>query len=116
MGLKKKLELAKLQYEKCMTRQVFSAPLQKINEQYILIDMKVRNMQNATMNCLENNKSRFVEKAAKLDALSPLKTLIRGYTITTKDDGEIVLSSKDLKSKDKINVRFYDGNVEAEIV
>lgn len=51
---------------------------------------------------------------AKLDALSPLKTLTRGYSIAEKD-GEIVKSVKTLKKDDIINLKFVDGNVETKV-
>ena len=45
---------------------------------------------------------------SKLDALSPLKTLTRGYTLTEKDN-KIVKSSSELKQGDEVKLRFYDG-------
>lgn len=116
ISLKKKLELIRLQYEKCMTRQVFANPLQKINEQYMLIDMKVKSIQNSIQNKVKEEKTKFVKEISKLDALSPLKTLARGYSITTKEDGEIISSANQLKTNDKIDIRFNDGTVKGEIL
>ena len=49
---------------------------------------------------------------AKLDALSPLKTLYRGYSITEKD-GKIVKSKEELQTGDLINIRLSDGKKQA---
>ena len=116
IALKKKIELMRLQYEKCIMRQAFANPLQRINEQYMLIDIKVKSLQTSIQNRLKEEKIKFAKEVAKLDALSPLKTLSRGYSITTLESGEIVLSVKNLKEKDKINIRFSDGMVKGEII
>lgn len=112
IALKKKLELAKLTFEKCMTRQVFTNPLQKINEQYMIIDMKVKDIQNYIQSKMQESRTKFVKEVAKLDALSPLKTLTRGYSITSiKEDGKtkIVTSANQLKKDDEVEIRFADG-------
>ncbi len=53
--------------------------------------------------------------AAKLDALSPLNTLKRGYAIVTDDDGHVVTNSADVESGDTIHARLQSGSVTAEI-
>ena len=59
-------------------------------------------------------KGRYIELISKLDALSPLKTLYRGYSITEKD-GSVVKSVKQLKSGDNIEIRFNDGSKKAVV-
>ena len=93
LALKKKVEFMKLRYEKCMNSRVFKEPLQKINEKYILIDMKVKTMQNSISNIYNSKKTNMIKHIAKLDALSPLKTLTRGYSIV-QSNGKIVLMGK----------------------
>ncbi len=115
LALKKKIEMMKLKYEKCMSLRVFKEPMQQINEKYILIDKQVRNLKEYITNKLKSEKIKEIELISKLDALSPLKTLTRGYSIVQKDNG-IVKSSKDLKKGDEINIRFSDGNTNAKIL
>ena len=52
---------------------------------------------------------------AKLDTLSPLKTLSRGYAIISNDDGKIIKSAKNLKSNDNIKIKLMDGEKNATI-
>ena len=118
LALKKKLQLMRLEYEKCMTKQVFTNPLQKINEQYMVLDMKVKKLQNSISSKIKEEKTKYVKSVAKLDALSPLKTLARGYSIVSLDnekDKDVIISAKQLKKDDKINVKFADGDVKAII-
>ncbi len=115
LALKKKIEMMRLKYEKCMSLRVFKEPMQQINEKYILIDKQVRNLKEYITNKLKSEKIKEIELISKLDALSPLKTLTRGFSIVQKDNG-IVKSSKDLKKGDEINIRFSDGNTNAKIL
>ena len=116
VALKKKIELMRLSYEKCMARPAYKKPTQKINEQYMVIDMKVKALQNSMMLKLKEAKTSFVKETAKLDSLSPLKTLTRGYSIVTKQEsGKVIKSVDDLNSGEKVNLRLSDGQKTATI-
>ena len=116
VALKKKIELMRLSYEKCMARPAYKNPTQKINEQYMVIDMKVKALQNNMMLKLKEAKTSFVKETAKLDSLSPLKTLTRGYSIVTKQEsGKVIKSVDDLNSGEKVNLRLSDGQKTATI-
>ena len=58
--------------------------------------------------------SEFSMLCSKLDSLSPLKVLARGYSITKKDEN-IIVNSKDLSVGDNISIQFADGNAKAKI-
>ena len=61
------------------------------------------------------NQARLARAAARLDALSPLKTLSRGFAAVTKN-GNMVKSAGELSSDDRINLRFKDGRAECTVV
>ena len=115
LALKKKVELMKLRYEKCMQNRAFKEPLQKINEKYIQIDMIVKRMELKVTDKLNKSKNQAVTVISKLDALSPLKTLTRGYSIT-QFNGKIVKRAKELNKDDEVSIRFTDGEKMARIL
>lgn len=115
VALKRRVELMKLRYEKCMTRRVFKEPLQKINERAITLDILVKSIQNSIQTKLHKSKTSAVEIITKLDALSPLKTLARGYNIAEKD-GKIITKKQNVNLEDKITLRFIDGNVITKVI
>ena len=115
LSLKKKVEFMRLCYEKCMNSRVFKEPTQKINEKYMLIDMKVKSIQNSILKIYNEKKTDMVKHISKLDALSPLKTLTRGYSLV-QIDGKVVKSVKQLKKDDEIDIRFTDGKTRAKII
>ena len=60
------------------------------------------------------NSSEFAMLCSKLESLSPLKVLARGYSITKKDNN-VIIKSKDLSIGDSISIQFADGNAKANI-
>ena len=115
IALKKKLEVMKLRLEKIMKSRAFTDPKRKILDNSILLDNLVKRLEK-TIKDLQNIKTnKYKELIAKLDTLSPLKTLVRGYSLTEKD-GKIVKSVKQINKKDIISIRFTDGKKEAQIL
>lgn len=64
---------------------------------------------------LDKKANKYLQLISKLETLSPLLTLKRGYTITKKD-GKVIDSAKKLKNKDILEVEFNDGVVKAEVI
>ena len=115
MALIKKTEIMRLRYEKCMSSHVFKEPTRRINENYILLDKYIKQLENEISKIQEREKTKYLELIAKLDAYSPLKTLLRGYSITEKQ-GKIVKSVNELEKDDIIKIKLSDGNKEAKVM
>lgn len=115
VALKKQLEYKRLKYEKCMTRRVFKEPLQRINESYLHVDTQAKNIENKFKLKIMQKRSEFQNVVEKIDALSPLKTLSRGYSIMEKN-GKIIKSKKELNIGDEVNIKLYEGTTKAKII
>ena len=115
MSLSKKLEIMKLQYQKCMSSTIFKEPTRRINDEYIKIDNYVKRLENTINIIKEKNKNKYIELVAKLDTLSPLKTLLRGYSIVEKDN-KVIKSIEELKINDKVTIKLNDGEKNAKII
>ena len=64
---------------------------------------------------LDNKANKYLNLVSKLETLSPLLTLQRGYTITKKD-GKVISSSKKIKKGDTLEINFSDGGVDVEVL
>lgn len=114
-SLKKKIEFMKLRYQKCMSSKVFTDPTAKIKEQYINLDIIIKSLENLATNKVKDSKSKSIELISKLDTLSPLKTLTRGYSIAQKQ-GKTIKSVKELQKDDIIDLKFIDGQKQTKII
>ena len=114
MSLKKQIQLMRLRYEKCMKSRVFTDPMRKIRDMSVALDLYVQRLENRIKNIQKDSKTKYVKLVTKLDALSPLKTLTRGYTLTEKDN-KIIKSASELSQGDEIKIKFYDGEKMAQI-
>jgi len=114
-ALKQKIEFMRLRYEKIISSKALKNPIDNINEYYITIDNKIKTMENIVNLKLKDYNTKTVELISKLDAMSPLKTLIRGYCIAEKDS-KIIKSVSQLKQGDTINLRLQDGSLKTKIM
>ena len=113
--LRKKVELQRARYEKCMNSIVFRDSLYIVQDKYVNVESCVKNLEKIIVSKMKDYKLKTVEKIAMLDAMSPLKTLARGYSVVEKDNS-VVKSVKDVNKDDIINIRLNDGNVDAKII
>ena len=65
---------------------------------------------------LKDNKIKLIRTVSKLDTLSPLKTLTRGYAILEKEDKTVITSVKEIKTGDIVKVVLQDGEKNASIL
>ena len=114
-SLLKKVEIMRMQYEKCMSSRVFKEPKRFIYDEYQKIDTYLKRLENSIKIKQKEEKTKYIELVAKLDALSPLKTLTRGYSVTLHE-GKVVKSSNFLKQGDIISIKFSDGENNATIL
>lgn len=69
----------------------------------------------AVNNRMNRNTAYFSSLASKLEALSPLNILLRGYSITSKN-GKAVTDCRAVESKDIVEITFSNGKRKAEIL
>ena len=105
---------SEIKYEEKSLGNFYGQYYRKINDNYQVIDNLIKRMDSAIKIKQEKEKNRYIELVSKLDALSPLKTLSRGYSLTEKE-GKIIKSKDELKKGDIIDIRFTDGNKKATV-
>ena len=127
---KKRLDNIKEHYILNNPLDLYSAKIQKLDylteslvknykniidkEKIKLNNIKTRPLFSNPLVILDKTKQKYTLLLGKLDALSPLKTLERGYGIVKIGD-KAVTSIKDLKKDDLINIELKDGSKEAII-
>lgn len=79
------------------------------NKNDVLVSLK-KELSDAFENKLSRCKYDLGILSGKLDALSPLSVLARGYAAVKTKDNKIIKSKEDIKVNDKINIKFIDGS------
>ena len=115
VALNKKIEMEKLRYQKCMASSIFKDPTRLFQDEYYRLDKNIKDLEKYIKNKKQEKESRFIEIIAKLDTLSPLKTLTRGYSLVEKS-GKIIKNKKELKKDDIIDIRFSDGKQKVKVI
>ena len=89
-------------------------PVNNINEQRKELVYLTEKLSNLTFSALDSNKSNISALAGKLDALSPLRVISRGYALVEKDN-KPVTKITDLQKNDVVSIKLSDGQVKAII-
>ena len=64
---------------------------------------------------INKKKQRYISATSKLDAMSPLKVLTRGYAMAQAESGELIRSIQDIQQGDVIRVMLADGEMKAMV-
>ena len=97
-------------------RPVLKSPLASFESRRKALELLENRLLSAQSGQIARNRQRFVAQVSKLDAMSPLKVLTRGYAMAAKEDGTIVRSVRDVKPKEPIAVRVSDGTIVASVI
>ena len=91
------------------------SPKEYIRQRKLLLGTMQRRLHTAQYHAISKNKQRFISLTAKLDALSPLKVLSRGYAMAQNDRGEVIRSIKQVDPDQCITVSVSDGSITAAV-
>lgn len=92
------------------------SPLDRLREKMQRIDEWSMRMERALHQTVERRKLAFGQVIGKLEALSPLKVLDRGYSIVRTETGKVLRSKSDTKPGEEFSVVFSDGESKARFL
>ena len=113
--MQKKLKQERQAVSSLAAARSLRSPINYLNDQRLRLDYTHRRLGAASTALLNQNREQFVRLTAKLDAMSPLKVLGRGYSVTLKENGQLVKSVKAVKCGDSLTVRMSDGKLTAQV-
>ena len=105
------IRLLKKRIEDYASRRVMRDPGAYIDDKKLILDHLQDRLVSAMDRHITRNKNMYIALASKLDALSPLKVLGRGFSIAEKEDGTVIKSMEDVSEGDRISVRLSDGKI-----
>lgn len=116
----RRLVEAKILQEKRFLQQIASSAVFKTPERMfdgfrMRVGERERRMEQAVQKNLEAKRNQLLRASARLEALSPLSVLSRGYAAVSMNE-KTVTRAGTLQIGDRLTVRFADGSVDAEVL
>ena len=87
--------------------------LEQRAQQVLLLKNRLISAQNQS---IAVRKQKYIAAAAKLDAMSPLKVLTRGYSMTQREDGTVVRSVSQVEPGERLRISLEDGTLRATVM
>lgn len=137
-SVQNKLTINRQKLSEITSRYIFTNPISIYQTKEMLFDSLLDRLKYATTNLvtikekkyleiknsyilknpyqlLDKKSNKYLQIISKLETLSPLLTLKRGYTMTKIND-KVITSSKEAKKGDKLEIEFSDGIVNTEVL
>ncbi len=105
------LEQGRLRLKSLSERPSIQNPMLKLEEERIYLDRLIQDVSSAADRILEQKKQGLGVAASKLDGLSPLGVLSRGFSVVKGEDGHIVDSIHQVNPGDSLTVMVRDGKI-----
>lgn len=104
----RRLELLRQRLRRLSERPVLRSPEGSLQQKELLLELLRQRLERAAAAAVEQDQRRFAALSGRLDALSPLKVLARGYAVATRQ-GQVLHSVAQLSPGEEIRLRLSDG-------
>ena len=114
-ALSRQLTAARRHYQLLSAHPSLQSPvsyLEQRRKNLELLKNKLISNQNQQIN---SAKARYIAMTSKLDAMSPLKVLTRGYAMAQREDGTVLRSVSQVETGDPITISVSDGRLCASV-
>ena len=92
-----------------LDRMTMESPKPMIDDSRVRLDYLVKDMIQMQQKGFAARKEKLSNCAAKLNALSPLAVMSRGYAIAMKEEGEIIKSARSLRKGTRFKLKLVNG-------
>lgn len=115
MAMQNRLRTERQRLNSLQSSRGLQSPMNYLNDKRLLLDYTHRRLSATSDSLVRNKRERFVSLTARLDAMSPLKVLGRGYSMAKRQNGTVVKSCSDTFLTDKLDILLSDGSIRAEV-
>ncbi len=114
--LRRKLSFFRQRLDHLSASRVLRSPGQYFADRRLALEHLTLRLTSAQRALIVSARGDLGRLASAMDAMSPLKVLSRGYSLTTTADGTTVRSVSQIKIGDSVEIRLPDGRLDAEII
>lgn len=114
-AIQKKLKLERQRLNALRRSRSLQSPINYINDRRLALDYLHKRLSAAGQQKLGAKRQQFIRLTAKLDAMSPLKVLSRGYGMVRDTQGNVIKSRTDTAVGEQIQIALSDGQILAQV-
>lgn len=114
-ALHRQLKAARRHLQILSDSPALQSPEVYVSQRRKSLDMLKHRMEAAQLQIIQKNKQKFIASTAKLEAMSPLKVLTRGYSMTQNEGEEVVRSVKQVAIGESVSIAVSDGTIYATV-
>ena len=114
-ALHRQLKLSRQRLQTLSLRPVLQSPLNYYDQKRKNREILKNRMVHAQTQGLSRKNQRYIAMVSKLDAMSPLKVLTRGYAVAQKEDGTILRSVSQVQPGEQIDITLSDGKIHTKV-
>lgn len=115
IALQRQLRVSQEHLKMLTESPALKSPLSYLEQRSKSVELLRNRMMAAQNTILNQHNQQYFTLAAKLDALSPLKVLTRGYAMVLNKSGEVVRSVEQTSAGDTVEITLRDGTVSATV-
>lgn len=115
-SLNRQLKGARQHLDVLSKSAALQSPTGYLDQKRKTLELLQNRLVSAQSRIVDRKKQQFVANVSKLDAMSPLKVLTRGYALAHTDDGRLLKSVDQVEVGDRIVVDLSDGKLTASVL
>jgi len=115
ISLNRQLKAAQQQLNALSQSPALLSPTGYIEQREKNLQLLKNRLISAQSNGINRSHARFIAAVSKLDAMSPMKVLTRGYSMAQTERGEVLRSVQQTKIGDNIIISLSDGQLTAAV-
>ena len=114
-SLNRQIKGARQQLNALRASPALQSPIGYVNQRRQNLDLLKNRLLSVQNQNVDRKRRQYIELTAKLDAMSPLKVLTRGYAMACTEEKNVIRSVKQVKSGDQIQLILQDGKLHAQV-
>ena len=113
--MNRRLRESRQRLDRFASMRVLQNPMNYVEDRRLLLDHQQKQLIYAAQRGFETRKQHFIRLSAAMEAMSPLKVLARGYSVTKDQNGIVLTHAEDVRPGETITVILNSGELDAVV-
>jgi exodeoxyribonuclease VII large subunit len=115
-ALNRQLKAARQHLDVLSASPALRSPTGYMEQKAKSLELLKNRMVSAQNQQIHRSNQRYIAAVSKLDAMSPLKVLTRGYSMAQTEDGKVVRSVSQVERGQRLTISLSDGKLAATVM